>query len=389
MSAIGRYLITLCSRRLNDPGDALRVEVHCHSHLKPDVGRNNRLHSGRHPILVNQDPEEAWALGYDDNSNNESFFGFHGERFVPLAVEETFVTVQAETEYSLAKALGIGQLGYFYLIQDRVAGIDGTVVALSETCVQVPFHRLVTITNQADLNSPCFQASHETSSHRLCYQTSPQVHPYLSLSFPCPISKALSHRAATAGIPLIFTSTKAAPKLGESIRNATQCLVDAVTVANKVSNDHNGSVLKGNEIVSLKRGPKINAVVDWKSGQIIPSRIRSMEIDQTFVDNKKYLIIGLAGDLGRSIARFMVERGSPYDITLEMSHNPNKNPLITVKLQKERYGPKDAEAVTDAHLLIVSIFSRNPVLRVEDEMLDQGPNRGLDVPTVQGIYFFS
>lgn len=72
-----------------------------------------------------------------------------------------------------------------------------------------------------------------------------------------------------------------------------------------------------------------------------------------------------------------------------MSHKPNKNPLITVKLQKERYGPKDAEAVTDAHLLIVSIFSRNPVLRVEDEMLDQGPNRGLDVPTVQGIYFFS
>lgn len=98
----------------------------------------------------------------------------------------------------------------------------------------------------------------------------------------------------------------------ESIRNATQCLVDAVTVANKVSNDHNGSVLKGNEIVSLKRGPKINAVVDWKSGQIIPSRIRSMEIDQTFVDNKKYLIIGLAGDLGRSIARFMVERGARH-----------------------------------------------------------------------------
>ncbi|KAH1720772.1 hypothetical protein KXX60_009281 [Aspergillus fumigatus] len=339
MSAIGRYLITLCSRRLNDPGDAVASgklpacspEAHFASPFGVlrhfDVGRNNRLHSGRHPILVNQDPEEAWALGYDDNSNNESFFGFHGERFVPLAVEETFVTVQAETEYSLAKALGIGQLGYFYLIQDRVAGIDGTVVALSETCVQVPFHRLVTITNQADLN--------------------------------------------------------------KSIRNATQCLVDAVTVANKVSNDHNGSVLKGNEIVSLKRGPKINAVVDWKSGQIIPSRIRSMEIDQTFVDNKKYLIIGLAGDLGRSIARFMVERGSPYDITLEMSHNPNKNPLITVKLQKERYGPKDAEAVTDAHLLIVSIFSRNPVLRVEDEMLDQGPNRGLDVPTVQGIYFFS
>ncbi|KAK9645531.1 hypothetical protein V6Z96_007649 [Aspergillus fumigatus] len=65
-------------------------------------------------------------------------------------------------------------------------------------------------------------------------------------------------------------------------------------------------------MVSLKRGPKINAVVDWKSGQIIPSRIRSMEIDQTFVDNKKYLIIGLAGDLGRSIARFMVERGARH-----------------------------------------------------------------------------
>lgn len=64
--------------------------------------------------------------------------------------------------------------------------------------------------------------------------------------------------------------------------------------------------------------------------------------------------------------------GSPYDITLEMSDDPSKDPLITIKLQKERYGPKDTEVVMDAYLSILSIFSRNPALRVEDGRLDQG-----------------
>jgi hypothetical protein len=348
--------------------------------LKPDVDRNNRLNSGRRPILVDLDPrQETLTLGYDDD---EPFFRFHEERFVPLAVDETFVTVQVE--YSLAKALRIGQLGYFYLIQGRVAGFDGKVVALSETnasSVQVPSRRLVTITNKADLTMSVLPGISGDLVAQTLLSDLAVGSSVLIFEPPMLYVEALSHRAAAAGIPLIFVSTKAAPKSGgirwiqlheketqrnlrqklplnasvfydlapekspaslnnrlarclpsscsirrvehlfqnvatpmsaESVQNASQCLVEAVRIANKVSNDHNVSILKGNEILSLKRGPEINAVVDWKSDQIIPSRIRSMETDRIFVDNKTYLLIGLAGDLGRSIARFMVERGARH-----------------------------------------------------------------------------
>lgn len=193
--------------------------------------------------------------------------------------------------------------------------------------------------------------------------------------------EALSHRAAAAGIPLNFVSTKVSPKLDgihwiqlheketqrslrqklplntsvfydltddqgpaslnnrlarclppscsirrvdhlsqdvatptstESSRRASRVLVEAVGIADKLSKDHNVPVLKGKEIFSLKGAPGINAVIDWKSDQVIPSRIRSIETDRIFVEDKTYLLVGFAGDLGRSIARFMVERGARY-----------------------------------------------------------------------------
>jgi len=55
-----------------------------------------------------------------------------------------------------------------------------------------------------------------------------------------------------------------------------------------------------------------------------------------------------------------------------MSDDPNKDPLITIKLQSDRYSVTDPEVVVDAYLSIISIFSRNPALRVEDGRLDQG-----------------
>lgn len=52
--------------------------------------------------------------------------------------------------------------------------------------------------------------------------------------------------------------------------------------------------------------------------------------------------------------------GPSYDITLEMSDDPSKDPLITVKLQKDRYGSKDAKGVLNAYLSILSIFFEKP-----------------------------
>ena len=96
--------------------------------------------------------------------------------------------------------------------------------------------------------------------------------------------------------------------------------------------------------------PLFQAVFDYKQGQTESGTIG----DASIVDSRT------------------PRAGSPYDITLEMSDDPSKEPLVTIKLQKGLYEEKDAEVLMDAYLSIVSIFSRNPALRVADGRLDQG-----------------
>jgi non-ribosomal peptide synthetase component F len=101
---------------------------------------------------------------------------------------------------------------------------------------------------------------------------------------------------------------------------------------------------------SASHAPLFQAVFDYKQGQTESGTIG----DASIVDSRT------------------PRAGSPYDITLEMSDDPSKEPLVTIKLQKGLYEEKDAEVLMDAYLSIVSIFSRNPALRVADGRLDQG-----------------
>lgn len=347
--------------------------------LKPDVAKNNRLNSGRRPILADLDPrQETLSFGYEDS---KPFFRFHEERFVPLAVDESFAEVHVQ--YCLAKAIRIGQLGYFHLVQGTVAGSDNTVVSLSETnasSVHVPSKRLVIVRNNKDegvLAGISANLVAQTLLSDVAVGSS-----ILVFDPPSFYIEALSRRAAAAGIPLTFASTKPSPKLdgirwvqlheketqrslkqklplnstpvfydlaadqspaslnnrlarclppGSTIRRveylfqdvatpmpveisrkASAALAEAVGTAEKLRNDGNVPVLKGQEILSLQGAPGLNAVIDWKSDQIIPSCIRSIETDTIFVQDKTYLLVGLAGDLGRSIARFMIERGARH-----------------------------------------------------------------------------
>jgi hybrid polyketide synthase/nonribosomal peptide synthetase ACE1 len=100
---------------------------------------------------------------------------------------------------------------------------------------------------------------------------------------------------------------------------------------------------------SASHAPLFQAVFDYKQGQTESGTIG----DASIVDSRT------------------PRAGSPYDITLEMSDDPSKEPLVTIKLQKGLYEEKDAEVLMDAYLSIVSIFSRNPALRVADGRLDQ------------------
>jgi hypothetical protein len=67
--------------------------------------------------------------------------------------------------------------------------------------------------------------------------------------------------------------------------------------------------------------------------------------------------------------------GQPHDIVLEMSDDPTKDPLITVKLQTSLYGEQDAAVVLEAFVGILTFFSRNPALRVDDGKLESAKPR--------------
>ncbi|KIW95724.1 uncharacterized protein Z519_04309 [Cladophialophora bantiana CBS 173.52] len=351
------------------------------SRLKRDVERNNRLNSGRRPILVDLDPrKENLSLEYDEG---KPFFGANVERFIPLFPDET--SVKVHVQYSLAKALRIGRLGFYYLIQGNVAGSEDTIVmALSDrnaSHVQVPSRQCIHVGRRQEwAKSPLLDISANIVALTLMSDLV-QGSAVLVFEPPSFYVESLRDQAAAAGISLTFASTKAAPKVsgiqwislhdreterslrqklptktsvlydlvadqnpaslscrlvrclppGCSVRGpdhlfqnvatpmselgsqaATQILAEAVKTVRKSSDIDSMPVLTGHEILSSKSALEVNAMIDWATDKLITSRIRPIETNDLFVGDKTYLLVGLAGDMGRSIARFMVERGARH-----------------------------------------------------------------------------
>ncbi|EXJ69156.1 uncharacterized protein A1O5_08091 [Cladophialophora psammophila CBS 110553] len=351
------------------------------SRLKRDVDRNNRLNSGRRPILVDLDPrKEILSLEYNEE---KPFFGTNVERCIPLFPDET--SVKVHVQYSLAKALRIGRLGFYHLIQGNVAGSEDTiVVALSDrnaSNVQVPSRQVIDVGSRQEwAKSPLLDISAIIVAVALMSDLV-QGSTVLVFEPPSFYVESLRDQAAAAGISLTFASTKAAPKVGgiqwinlhereteRSLRQklptktsvlydlvadqnpaslsrrlfrclppscsvrgpdylfqnvatpmsalgsqaATQILAEAVKIVRKPGDIANMPILTGHEILSSKSAPEANAMIDWAKDKLITSRIRPIETNGLFVGDKTYLLVGLAGDMGRSIARFMVERGARH-----------------------------------------------------------------------------
>lgn len=351
------------------------------SRLKRDVDRNNRLNSGRRRILAGLDPrKEILSLDYD---GGKPFFGAHVEQCIPMLPDETSVKVQVQ--YSLAKALRIGRLGFYHLIQGNVAGSEDTiVVALSDSNashVQVPSRQVIHVGNREECAKSLLLNISANIVAVTLLSDLVQGSAVLVYEPPSLYVESLRDQAAAVGISLTFASTKAAPRVGGirwiylhkretersllqklptnisvlydlvadqnpaslsrrlvrclppscSIRSpdnlfqnvatpmsalstqaAMQILAEAVKAVHKSSDIDRMPVLTGHEILSSKSAPETNAVIDWTTDSLITSRIRPIESDDLFVGDKTYLLIGLAGDMGRSIARFMVERGARH-----------------------------------------------------------------------------
>lgn len=95
--------------------------------------------------------------------------------------------------------------------------------------------------------------------------------------------------------------------------------------------------------------PLFQAVFDYKQGQAESGSIGSAHMAGVLASRSR----------------------TPYDITLEMSDDPTKDPLITFKLQSSFYGPDDVQTVMSSYMSILSTFSRDQTLRVDEGQLDQ------------------
>ncbi|KAL7934338.1 putative polyketide synthase [Trichoderma chlorosporum] len=106
-------------------------------------------------------------------------------------------------------------------------------------------------------------------------------------------------------------------------------------------------ILDALDVATTLEAPLFQAAFDYKSGQAESGSIGGANLTDSFIKRA----------------------GSPYDVVLEMSDDPTRNPLVTVKLQAAMYTPEDAKTLAEGYLSILSIFSRNPALRINEGRL--------------------
>lgn len=73
---------------------------------------------------------------------------------------------------------------------------------------------------------------------------------------------------------------------------------------------------------------------------------------------------------GATMSGVEMARGrTGYDITLEITEDPSKDPLIHLKVQRPFYDQEDVEPLIKSYTNILATFARNPALRVDEVKL--------------------
>lgn len=75
-------------------------------------------------------------------------------------------------------------------------------------------------------------------------------------------------------------------------------------------------------VADLQEAPEFPAhtVIDWRTEHLLTARVRAVDAGKLFTQDKTYLLLGLAGSLGRSLARWLVTHGARHVVL--SSRNP-------------------------------------------------------------------
>ena len=350
--------------------------------LKHAILRNNRLNSSRRPILAVVNLDESPVSFYQ--TNDDAYLECN-DSFSPLqAADATRINIRVH--YALAKAIRVGNLGYFYLVQGTVPGSGKAVVALSESNasrVEVPGSRVFALGDSRSLdNCALVPIAADLMAETLLSGTAPGMS-VLFFEPPQFCIEAVARRAKSMGALVKFASVQPPPQSGAELwirlhkketerglanalpanllafydfssdqspvglgRRLASCLPPscliyrtehlaqelaasisveeghgavqishverAVTAASDLAFPTAASVITANQLTTLELPYDASTVIDWKADYILSARVRPIDSEKLFVDDKTYLLVGLAGDLGRSICRWMIMHGARH-----------------------------------------------------------------------------
>ncbi|TEA12870.1 Lovastatin nonaketide synthase mokA [Colletotrichum sidae] len=112
----------------------------------------------------------------------------------------------------------------------------------------------------------------------------------------------------------------AAPiSLGSGLSALTELVTTAVT-SRLPSTTKDGVVTAASDISTLRCPTAASSVIDWTADDRLQARVRAVDAGALFVKDKTYLLLGLSGSLGRSLARWLVTRGARHVVL--SSRNP-------------------------------------------------------------------
>ncbi|KAK0101698.1 hypothetical protein ONS95_006853 [Cadophora gregata] len=115
-----------------------------------------------------------------------------------------------------------------------------------------------------------------------------------------------------------YHATGSRNSASDSLRIA---LASAMSVVRSTRSIINPVVIDAAALASTTPSAPGLQIVDWGSGSKLPIRIQSAESMMRFKSDKTYLLIGMAGNLGRSLCRWMILRGAKHIVLT--SRNPN------------------------------------------------------------------
>ncbi|EOD43327.1 putative lovastatin nonaketide synthase protein [Neofusicoccum parvum UCRNP2] len=244
----------------------------------PSQARNDRYNSHRREVTKEVDVKLSTVEIESRESSSYTLL----ERFDPKFAQASYSAsnIDVVVSYSCLSSLKIEAVGYLFLVLGRIASSGDAVLALSETQAS-----LVNVPEKCDFQSRVASSLpefHRRVDYSALWSRSSVI------AADCPVDVDIREQ------------------LDSAAAFADLSFADAVVVGL-------------NDLASVPSGTNL-AVVDWTAASKVTATLEPVDSKSLFAKDKTYFLVGLAGDLGQSLTKWMIDHGARYIVLT--SRNP-------------------------------------------------------------------